>query len=270
MFPSLFCTGPFCLRSLSVFLALGFFVSGLIFFRKVREEHYLEMEAFDGFLLSLVAGFVIGRLSYIGLHFEQFGLSLWKWFDIVTYPGVVGIAMLVGTGWYIYRYSKRFTVDNFELLDLWSISAAGGLSLVWLGLFLDGASIGNVTALPIGVRFPGLLEPHLPVQLLVALFFLTLALYLQWVEFRYRTFSWYRSGKKSTQAGFLTSVSIILSSLLWVVLSFLRPAQLVVAGVSLDTGVALAGIFLGVLLLYVRSGRKLGFSRKPRGEVLHV
>ena len=259
MFPDLFCIGPFCLRSLSVMLALGFFVTGLIFFRKVREEHYLEMEAFDGFLLSLIAGFIVGRLAFVGLHFSQFGFSLWKWFDISTYPGVVGTAAIIGAGWYLFRYSRKFTDDTFELLDIWTISVAGGLFVVWLGMFLDGASLGNATALPIGVRFPGLLEPHVPIQLFVALFFLLLAFYLQWVEFRYRTYSWYRSGKKSAQSGFLVSVSIILCSLLWVGLSFLRPAQLVVAGVPLDTGLALAGVIVGVLLLFLRSGRKIGF-----------
>lgn len=264
MFPDIACAGPFCLSSLSVCLALAFFVSGFIFFRKVREEHYLEMEAFDGFLLSLIAGLIVGRLTYIAFHFEQFGFSLWKWFDVITYPGVVGVAALIGAGWYLFRYSKKFTDDNFELLDIWSISVAAGLSLVWLGLFLDGASMGHATTLPIGLRFPGLLEPHVPVQLLIALFFLLLALYLQWVEFRYRTYGWYRSGKKSAQSGFLISVSIISTSLLWVALSFLRPAQLLIAGIPIDTGLALVGVLVGIMLLYLRSGRKIGTSSEHR------
>lgn len=261
MFPDIFCLRPFCLQSLSVCLALAFLVTGFIFFRKVREEHYLEMEAFDGFLLSFIAGLVMGRLAFIAVHFEQFGLSLWKWFDVITYPGVVGLFAVVGAGWYLFRYSKKFTDDNFELLDIWTISVAGGLSLVWLGLFLDGASMGNATSLPIGLHFPGLLELHLPVQLFMAVFFLLLSIYLQWVEFRYRTYSWYRSGKKSAQSGFLVSISIILCSLVWVALSFARPAQLLIVGVPIDTGLALVGVFAGVVLLYLRSGRKIGFGR---------
>ena len=261
MFPDLFCIGPLCIQSLGVFLALGFLVTGYVFFRKVREEHYLELEAFDGFLLSLVAGFVVGRLAYVGLHFDQFGLSLWKWFDVITYPGVLGSAALIGAGWYIYRYSKKFTDDSFEFLDIWSISVTAGLSVVWVGLFLDGASMGNATSLPIGLQSPGQLEPHLPVQLVVAVFFAVLSMALQWVEFRYRTFDWYRSGKKSAQSGFLVAVSIISTSLLWVALSFARPAQIVLFGLALDTVLALLGVCAGVLLLYVRSGRKLGFGR---------
>ncbi len=259
MFPDIFCIASFCLRSLSIFLALGFLVAGLIFFRKVREEHYLEMEAFDGFLLSLIAGFIAGRIVFVSTHFDQFGLSIWKWFDVMTYPGVIGSVAVISAGLYLYRYSKRFTDDNFEVLDIWSISVSGGLALVWLGMFLDGASTGNATSLPIGLRFPGLLEPHLPVQLLVAIFFLALSLYLQWVEYRYRTYSWYRSGKKSAQSGFLVSFSTIAASLLWVALSFLRPSQLVLMGIALDTGLALVGVCVGILLLYVRSGRKIGF-----------
>ena len=246
------------MRSLSIFLALGFLVTGYIFFRKVREEHYLEMEAFDGFLLSLVAGFVVGRLAFVGLHFDQFGLSLWKWFDLLTYPGVIGSVAIAVAGWYLFRYSKKFTDDSFELLDIWSISLSVGLWLVWLGMFLDGASMGNATTLPIGVRFQGLLEPSLPVQLIVAIFFLLQAMLLNWVEFRYRTYSWYRSGKKSAQSGFLISISLIATSLMWVAVSFLRPAQLLVSGVALDTGLALVGVVVGIVLLYLRSGRKIG------------
>lgn len=258
MFPTLFCAGPFCLRSLSVFLVLAFLLTGYIFFRKVRDEHYLEMEAFDGFLLSVVVGFVVGRLAYVALNFEQFGFSIWKWFDIISMPGVVGWVSIVAAGYYLYRYSKRFTDDPFELVDIWCISVAAGLSLVWLGLFLDGASMGNATTLPIGLKFPGQLDGRLPVQLVVSLFFLLLALYLNWVEFRYRTYAWYRSGKKSAQSGFLVAVSIISCSLIWVALSFLRPAQMVVAGIPIDTGVALTGVFIGTILLYLRSGRKIG------------
>lgn len=239
-------------------LVLAFFVTGYIFFRKVREEHYLEMEAFDGFLLSLVVGFLVGRLAFVGLHFEQFGFSLWKWFDIITIPGVIGWVGVIAAGWYLFQYSKKFTDDSFELLDIWCIAVAAGLSLVWLGLFLDGASMGNPTALPIGIRFPGQLEPHLPVQLGMAVFFLLLALYLQWVEFRYRTYGWYRSGKKSAQSGFLVSAALIACSVLWVGLSFLRPAQLTIAGINLDTALALMGIVVGIGMMYLRSGRKIG------------
>ncbi len=261
MFPDIFCLGAFCLRSLSVFLALGFFVAGLIFFRKVREEHYLEMEAFDGFLLSLLAGFVVGRLAFVALNLDQYGFSLWKWFDIMTYPGVVGSVAVIAAGWYLFRYSRRFTDDSFELLDIWCISIASGLSLVWCGMFLDGASMGNSTTLPVGLRFPGQLESHLPIQLLVALFFLGLAMFLQWVEYRYRTYSWYRSGKKSAQSGFLVAISIITTSLIWLLLSFSRPAQLLIGTMSVDTGVALSGVIAGLMILYFRSGRKISFKR---------
>lgn len=262
MFPTVACLGPFCLKSLSVLLAVGFFVSGLIFFRKVREEHYLEIEAFDGFLLALVAGFVVGRLGYVGVHWNDFGFSIWKWFDVITYPGVIGSLAVVAAGWYLFRYSRKFTEDSFELLDIWSISVAGGMVPIWIGLFLDGASLGYPTEWPIGLRFPGLLEPHLPVQILAAVFFLLLAVYLQWVEYRYRTYNWYRSGKKSAQSGFLVSMSLILTSVLWIVLSFLRPPQLVLMGIPLDTGVALAGVIVGLSLLYVRSGRRFGAGRR--------
>lgn len=229
--------------------------AAFVFYRKVREEHFSEEEAFDGFLLSLIVGFLVGRATYIALNFESFGWSVWQWFDVVSRPGMVGSVAVAAAAWYIYAHAGRLTDDKFQLIDLWSMAAAAGLAIIWLGLLLDGSNHGQPTSLPVGIQFPGLIEPHLPIQAFSAIYFLFLGWLLQWLEYRYRTFSWYRSGKTSAQSGFLISVAIIAVSVWYLVLAWLRAPQLIVYDLPLDAGLAVAGMLFGIGLLFVRSGR---------------
>lgn len=255
MFPELFSIGPFALRSLNVMLIIALVVTSFVFYRKVREEHFSEMEAFDAFLISLIIGLVISRLTFVAVHFAEFGWQIWLWADVVTHPGTIGSIGLVAAGWYLFHSAKRFTSDSFQLMDIWSIAVSTGLGIVWLGLLLDGSAYGNVTELPIGMVFPGLIERHIPIQLGLAIFFWLLAWYLNWVEYRYRTFSWYRSGKTSAQSGFLLAVSMIAISACYLIVSWFRPAQLDIFSLPLDSLLATAGMLFGIGILFKRSGR---------------
>ncbi len=255
MFPIIFSVGLFSLRTVSILAVVAILVASFVFYRKVREEHFSEEEAFDGFLLSMLLGFLAGRLGFIAANFGSFGWNVWQWFDVISRPGFVGSAGVVAAGWYLFAFSKKFVDDRFQLMDLWSIAITTGLGIMWIGLFLDGASAGLPTSLPVGMTFPGMLEPHLPIQLFSAAFFFILAWFLQWFEYRYRTFSWYRSGKTSAQSGFLISVTIISVSLWYLILSWVRAPQFVVYGLPIEAGVAVLGLLYGIGLLFIRSGR---------------
>ena len=255
MFPTIACAGPFCLQTLNIFLIAAFLTAGFIFFKKIREEHYLEMEAFDGFFLSLLTGLLGGRIAYLVINHGQFADAPNRWLDIITYPGINGVVAVGVALWFLYRWSKSVAADRFELLDIWCQAVTAALSIIWLGLFFDGASQGLSTSLPVGLTFPGQIEPRLPVQLLAALFFLCLHVYLRWVEYRYRTYNWYRTSKKSAQSGYLTAVTILAASLFWVALSFLRQNQFIIGGTNLDVWIGLTGVICGLFLLFNRSGR---------------
>lgn len=264
MFPVIFSVGPFELRTMSLFLVLAFFVMSFIFYRKIRDEHYPEVNVFDGYLLSLLLGFLAGRVAFVITHVDRFGWNVWQWLDIVSYPGVVGSVMFVVAALYLARHIRFLKIDPFEVLDIWSIAVSVGLAIIWLGWLMDGTNYGYATSLPIGLSFPGSSERHLPIQLVMFLYFCALAWFLNWSEYRYRTFSWYRSGKKTAQAGFLISLSLLATSTLWAVVSWMRPPSLVLAGISLDFGVAMVGVITGFLLLYTRTGRKIGWSKRER------
>lgn len=235
---------------------LAFLVMAFAFWRKTKDEHYQEDEVFDAFLLSGLVGLIGARVGYIGLQLPQLGISPGKWIDMSNYPGSFLILGIVAAGWYLKRYAEHHKWDAFELLDFWMTALSAGLSVLWFGMFLDGSYIGDPTKLPWGITFPGLFEKHHPVQLYFAGFFALVCWYLVHLEFRYRTFSWYRGTRNTALTGFVTSVGIILMSVWGLLLSlFVAPTYLHIGSIPLDEPVALVGILFGAGLLYVRSGR---------------
>ena len=262
MFPVLFAAGPFQLRTLSFFLILSFLLTAFLFWKKAKEEHYSEVQVFDGFLLSTLVGLLAGRAGYVISQLPVLGFSVFKWLDIFSYPGVNGpIGVIVATI-YLYRYAQHHKWDAFEILDFWVLSISGGLGLGYVGLFFDGTSFGNATKQAWGMIFPGLLEPHQPVQLYFAVFFFILSWYLSRVEYKYRTFEWYRAGKKTAQTGFLLSLFLILSSLFFLIMTWFKPPLFSVYSINIDRIASILGIVYGVFLLIHRSGRTLWTAKK--------
>lgn len=255
MWPIIFSIGQFEFRTFSLFAFLAVFFGGYFFWKRGREEHYSEMELFDGFILSLLFGFFLGRLSYIFLNVEQLGVNLIKWIDIFSYPGNISLVMYISAALYMYRFSLKKNWDVFEVLDFGVGSFTLSQLFIWLGSFLDGSGFGTSTSLPIGMVFPGVFEKHHPVQLYYIIFYLILFTYLSQVEYKYRTFKWYRFGKKTAQTGFLTSIFFIALGLFSFMMSFLSLPTLVVNGIRLDFIFSILSFLFGLLLLGLRSGR---------------
>lgn len=256
MFPILFSLGPIEIRSMTVMVALALFFGLFAFWRKTKEEHYDEFMVFDGMLLSLIAGFVLARIVFIFLFFDRFGWNFVSWIDIFSNPGFNVFALFVGSGLFLFRYSKKKKWDAYEMLDFWSVGMSIALACIWIGFWLAGTGFGTATQLPWGMVFPGLVEPHHPVQLYYTMFFAVLAYYLSWVEYRYRTFSWYRAHKNAAQTGFLIGV-MMLASGVWTafLLLFTFPSATLV-GVRIDLLAALFLIASGAWVLYQRSGQE--------------
>lgn len=262
MHPILFNLGPISINTVNVFLVLAFLLSGYVFWKRGRDEHYKEEIIFDGFLLSLIVGLISARVGFVLLNLDTFGFSFLKWIDIFAHPGLSGIVGLFAMGIYIYRFSRKNKWDGFEILDFWVSAMSLGLAVLHLGMFFDLNSYGIVTNLPIGVKFPGSFEARHPLQLYYAGFYLLLFVYLQWAEFQYRTFEWYRFGKKTAQTGFLLAMAMITSGIVMIAFSFLKEAPDVLFGVNLEIIVGFLSFIFGIILLYVRSGRELPFFKK--------
>ena len=256
MFPILISFGPIVVYSLHVLLLLAIFFGLFAFWRKTKEEHYDEMTVFDGVLLSMVAGFVLARAVFVVTFFERFGWNMIAWLDIFTHPGFNVTALFVGSGLYLFQYARRKKWDAYEILDFWSVGMSIALAFIWFGYWLAGFGFGTATRLPWGMVFPGLIEPHHPVQLYYVIFFVVLAWYLSWVEYRYRTFQWYRGHKNTAQTGFLISIMMFSCGLLATVLLFVTIPPADFWGIRLDAPVALALLVAGGWNLYARSGQE--------------
>jgi len=246
------------------FFFLAFVSAGFLFWRKAREEHYEEAEVFDGFLRSTLVGLIGSRIGYLIFQFPLFEWEIGKWFNMYSYPGFNLLFGGLLAALYIYRYAQKKKWDVFEVVDFWSLSFSFGLGVVWVGMFIEGTGFGNATALPWGVLFPGVIERHHPIQLYFAAMYFLLFWYLSWADFNYRTFSWYRAGKNTAQTGFMTSIFLIVTSGFSLMMSFIRPPQLVLFGWQLDALIYTILTLLGGYLLFTRSGRTLKFSRRPR------
>lgn len=266
MFPVLFSIGSVSFKTASFLLVLSFFASSFVFWRKGREEHYDIIDLFDGFILSAFFGLISARVAFVILNINNFGFDVLKWFDIFNNPGSNLIVGVLIASFYLHNFAVRKKWDSFEVLDFWVTSISPGLVIYYVGLFFEGVGYGYSTTLPWGVVFPQLIEPHHPVQLYIAIFYLFMYFYLSTVEYKYRTFSWYRYGKKTAQTGFLVSVFLILVAVFNLLVSFLRPASLEFYGVNVDLIINVFVLIAGVYLLYYRSGRQLPLPirRKPK------
>lgn len=258
----LFNLGPLSFSTIGFFSMLAFLSSAFIFWRKTKEEHYDQQQAFDAFLLASLVGLVIGRIIFVMINFKQLGLSIWNWIDVVANPGSSAMFGLLGASIYLYKYAKRQKWDVFELLDFWFLAVAGGLVLNQIGSFVAGIGFGYQTNLPWGMIFPGVFEKYHPVQLYGAIFYVAVYLYLNWAEFNYRTFSWYRFGKKTAQTGFLTGIFIIASGAFLALIQLVKPAWYMMAGINFDLIFALCLIVFGAIFIYVKSSRRFLFWNK--------
>ncbi len=260
MYPTLFTLGPFSAKTFNLFLVLGLFIAAFTFWRRTKEEHYQEIELFDGFLLAVIMGLVSGRLGFVLTHWSDFGFNFSKWINVFVYGGFSGLIGLLGATFYLAFFAKRRRWDVFSILDYWVTSLSLGVGMVYLGLFFDSAGDGQATKLSWGVIFPGQLEPHHPVQLYWALFYLSSFLFLLWVEGRYRTFGWYRAGKKAAQTGFLTASFLIMLGAFSFLIALLKVS---VSSTWFDYYLAGTALASGLILMAIRSNRFQFKKKKP-------
>ena len=250
MWPIIVNLGTIKLKSLTVMAVLALLASSFTFWRKGREEHYDLSSLFDAFIGSGLLGVLLGRLAFVLFNFNQL-------------PGNQPLLALFASAWFLSRTAKKHKWDPFEILDFWVTAVSVGMVFIYLGFFLDGSYIGQLTNLPWGIVMPGTFEKSHPVQLYFAVFFLALFSYLSRVEYRYRTFEWYRQGKKTAQSGFLLSMFLILASAFYLLMTTVSLPSMLLAGRAVDAVVYTLTLVLGIILLLKRSGR-LTKKNRPR------
>ncbi len=153
MFPVLVDLKIIKIYTFGVFLVLAFFWSLFLLWSNIRLSSHKEEEIFDGIFVSLVGALFFGRLLYVILHFDKFGLSFLKFILINGYPGVSLIGALAG-GLFIYHlYTLYQKISFFEVSDYLISAIFLSLGIGKLGSFFSGTEVGLKTTFPVAVKY---------------------------------------------------------------------------------------------------------------------
>jgi phosphatidylglycerol:prolipoprotein diacylglycerol transferase len=259
MFPILFKIGQYSFSSLGFLVGIGFFLAFFLIWRRLKEVGLEEEKVVDSFLFSSLAAFFAARIFYIGGHFDKFGLNLGRWFYINRFPGLSFWGAIVGFLGGFYYFARKEKWNYFKIGDELVFGLVPFAVLVQVGMFFDGANLGNETGLFWGIFFPGNMVRRHPISLFQAGFFLVLWLWLLRSERRWRGWSWYKSQKQ----GFLVLAFLILSSFFNFLLAFLKPAGLY--SVLLEKIISfLVFLSFGVIFYFRSGGRPKKFLKKRK------
>lgn len=219
----------------NIALVLALLCAGFVFWKRGKEEHFAEDQLFDGFLLSVLGGLVVARCMYVLLHFDLFGWNFATWLNIFSHGGVSLSFGLIAAIFLLIRFSKKQNWEFFGILDMWIPGVVLAAGVVQFGIFFQN-------------------QLRQPVILLVGVLLLAMSRYLYWLEYRYRTFAWYKSGQDVAKSGFITAVGLIFLGLIFMVISFFPSGTSMGVAEIVDRVLCVLSIVIGIGLLITRSG----------------
>jgi|APSaa5957512622_1039677.scaffolds.fasta_scaffold05212_4 prolipoprotein diacylglyceryltransferase len=258
MWPTLLSFGPIAVHSFGVMIFLGIFVGGFVWWQKGREENFDEEPLMDVLLSSLIVSMIVGRVWYLFSNWSQFAGSFYKMIFITKFPGISYEGVVLGGVLSLGFFAYKKSFDVWKILDLSVLSLLVIEIFAYGGSFLAGSNLGTQTNLFFGVPFPGIEGKRYPVQLVFVLLLGGLYKLFKKLEKEYRNFKWYSSSKGEAKPGFMIGSYLIGLGLVHTVLGFISEVN--------NLYFSFGMVFLGVLLLVVRSGIKMK-SREPKKVV---
>ena len=232
----LFNLGRLSVFTLSFFIVLSYLWYCFVVYKKGLEFRYSAETLLDLCILSGALGWLLARIGFVIENFEVFRINLLRIVLLSEYPGYNYLGLLVGLVLAVAILARREEIKTYEGLDLLGLGLPGAAALERLGRVFSG-------------------EVHLiwqlPIELLQALLFLLIFVWLWRLEKEYRTFSWYRFRRTQARHGFIFGSFLFLCGLV-VILSNSWPFFMAVPLVM-----GLLGMAVGVIIIYVRSGRSL-------------
>jgi len=151
--PILFKFGPITLYSYGLFLALGFLAAITLSLRRASQSGIDPRRIQNLGLLSLLAGLVGARLTYVALDWDSFRSDPWEIIKLhhggLVFYGGVASGLLAGMG-----YLRRCKLPVVKTLDLLVPALVLGHAIGRIGCFLNGCCRGKPTGTAFGVAFP--------------------------------------------------------------------------------------------------------------------
>ena len=221
---------------LSLFVVLAYFWYCFVIYKKGLEFRYTAETLYDLALLSGVLGWLFARLGFVIEHFSVFKINFLRLVLLSEYPGYNYLGLVIGLVLAVTILARREEIKSYEGLDLLGLGLPGAMAFERLGRVFSGE-----------VR----LVWQLPVELLQALVWLLVFVWLWRLEKEYRTFSWYRFRRTQARPGFIFGSFLFLSGLVTILSNswpfFKLPAL----------AFGFFELILGTIIIYLRSGRSL-------------
>lgn len=195
------------------------------------ESHFEDDMVLDLIVLSAFWAFIFGRIGFGITHFSVFVGHWMRIFLLINFPGVERWGALIGILCACLYWLRKKKGKYFDYLDLVTLGYFSGVVYFWLGINFINFYWQNMV--------------------LAVINFLAFVLFWK-LEKTYRLISWYRSNKSFAKSGFVSGFGLSAIGLLY----FLETVLFRQMG-SLSTIWSICLLILGLLIVYIRSGRTL-------------
>ncbi|OGG20385.1 hypothetical protein A3D03_06080 [Candidatus Gottesmanbacteria bacterium RIFCSPHIGHO2_02_FULL_40_13] len=243
MWPVLYTVGNFNVYSFSFFMALSFVISTFIIFKLGRDD-LMEEEYLDLYLYTSIMALAAGRITYIALNFDRFGLNILKYILVREAPGLSLLGGLIGAFIFFWWYVRKHRYNFWHIIDVFSLTTCVGLIFAKIGEQLGGAGFGKETTIFLGVKIAGLSGYRHPVELYEGVVLLILAVIM---------FILYdKTKRKKMPSGTVFTLFVLILALSAFLFEFLKISDLYLYGLSLRQYICIFIILFISLPLYRR------------------
>ena len=209
--------GVIQIRWYGVAYVLGFLL-GVYLLKQINQgyQRKIENKQIDDFFIWSVIGVILGgRIGYVLFYQTSIFftnpiniLFIWKG-GMSFHGGLLGIIIS------IFLFSKKYSIDFFQISDLVSSVAPVGLFFGRLANFINVELYGRVTDFPLAMIYPSIDQmPRHPSQLYEA-FFEGVVLFVILRHYNKKNYS-------KNNFGFITSLFLILYGIFRFLIEFLR------------------------------------------------
>lgn len=243
--PVILSIGVFSISSFGFFLSLAFLVGLFVIWRLCKLYDIDEEKTLDLSLLTFFGGLIGARVYFVLTNLSQFD-SLSKAILFNRYPGMGFWGGLLGGALTLSLLTRRMKLSLWQIADFVIVGVFAALSLGSLGCLFSSCQSGLPSNLPIAVTQIGLLDRRFPIQLVEALIFFILYLYLWRICVRFHF------------TGKVLSVGLILLGIVKLVIEpFRADISYNIARLSLGQIFSVLTIASGFFLFYYLSKRSI-------------
>lgn len=160
---------------MEIFSIIGTVLFLYLIWRNLKDDYKSE-DLISYSWLALLGFFVGGRLIFGLLNWGIWNDSIWNWFSFLKYKG----SNLMGG--YLFLLITTFLVTKYRGWKMWSFAEDGIKIFLVFGFFL---------------LIDELISSKFSLEIILTLVVLLLGFVLAiWLQGKYRSFVWYKSGKK--------------------------------------------------------------------------